>query len=240
MLSLCTLCFRHLSLNLPLSLKLLPFSTPSCHTCQHTNTCMYTHMDAPTLTILQCLISSSLISLPILRGSDGGGYICRFCCMVLVCLPSSQSWTFLLPVLSYVLILVHSPLRIRTPMFKHFYVPDCETKKEFISCIGQICAVSRASSGVSMAASTAVELDNNIVIVRCWICSPEERGWHHLYGGATVERWLPWRGPSASGSHPGRRTHLSADGALCLSLDKALLVEMRRPGKAVGLSDTSG
>lgn len=87
-----------------------------------------------------------------------------------------------------------------------------------------------------MAASTAVELGDNIVNVRCWISSPKERGRHHLLGEATVEKWLPWREPSAGGSHPGRSTHLSVDGALRVSLRKALLAEVARPGKAVGLS----
>lgn len=93
---------------------------------------------------------------------------------------------------------------------------------------------------MSVAASTAVEFDNNTMCVRCWICSPKEGGRHHLLGGAAVERWLPWRGPSAGSSHPGRRTHPSADGALRMSLHKASLAEMMRPGKAVGLSDTRG
>ena len=102
------------------------------------------------------------------------------------------------------------------------FMPGCETKDEFISCIGQIFVVSRASPGVSVAASTAVELNNNIVNVRCWICSPEERGRHHLRGGATQKASLertfcrrlpPWqKDPLLSGWSP---LHVCAESFAC-------------------------
>lgn len=88
--------------------------------------------------------------------------------------------------------------------------------------------LSRASPSVSVAASTVLELANNIGNVRCWICSPEERDQHHLYGEATVERWqLPHlqKGPPFN------------NGALCTSHHLLKQSFVQRPGKAIGLSD---